>query len=71
MRCGDTSELRFKEGVKTSDRGHENTTLQERPQQAGFPIILMHILANRTTCENVIGKKVKVPRNIPEGPERG
>jgi hypothetical protein len=60
MTCEDTRELRFKEGVKTSDRGLENTTPtlgcnEERPQQAGWPVKLLHILAKWTTWENITG----------------
>jgi hypothetical protein len=71
MRCLDTSEMRFKEGIKTSDRGLENTTLQLRTTTAsGDPDNTHAHISHRTTRENVKGKKVKVPRNIPEGPER-
>jgi hypothetical protein len=56
MKREDTRELRFKDDVKESDRGLENTTptvgcKEERPQHAGCQVLLLHILANRTTRE--------------------
>jgi hypothetical protein len=53
MKCEDSREMRFNEGVKASDRGLENTTPtvrcnEERPQQAGCQVLLLHKLANLT-----------------------